>query len=126
MENITVLSLRKKKYPINLSVKAMKLICQRHGSVDEFINKLGELPQAEQLDELVWVFSVLMEQGAQLAHLESGAEIAIPTVDELEVLIDAPFIGNLWAALTSAISAGMAREIELEVAEEKNGIATPV
>ena len=116
-------TLRGRQYPLNCSIRAIKEISKRHGSLDKFLADLGDLPEPEQLDALMWVVRLFMEQGAALQRIEGGEDIAIPPAEDFEVMLGTKDIGGLYAALNETIAFDMAPAIELEEpedTEEKN------
>lgn len=112
-----------KAYPLNFSVRAAKEVTERYGD----ISQIGDAFQTENLvktmEESIWLLALMMNQGIARRNLLEGKQEQGVKESELEVLLDASDMGRLRAALMDAMTAGMSREVELEV-DPKNGEAT--
>ncbi len=122
MNRIVEFELAGKKYPLNFSVKAARIVDEEFGSLDNVSGVFGWKDITNSLYNVSRLLQILMEQGAEYNRLVSGEKVDTPSADEIEVLIGAPDLKRAQTAIFEAIGIGSATTVEVE--PEKNVKAT--
>ena len=121
-----------KQYPMRFSLGAAKKITNRYGSIKKF-GKIfegafdddgenesqdnGELEKV--LFEMVWVLSVLIEQGCKWRKIVTGEEIKPLTEDELLTAVGMDDMKGIFPKILEAISGDSAREVEVKPSKKE-------
>lgn len=123
MNRITEFEIAGKKYPLNFSVKAARVVDERFGGLDNVKGIFGWGNIAESLYNISFMLSLLMEQGAAYKEIVEGEKITLPTADELDTLIGAPDVVRAQTAIFEAVGISMKTTVEVEP-DAKNAEAT--
>lgn len=125
-KRLVEIELMGKKYPLNFSMKAVRKICEKYGDIDLMLEKVSDLPTEAQLYEILWILQLFLEQGALYRKIETGEDIRIFTVDELEIIFKATDSEMLYKIFLDVIGNGSAQTVEVQQNNnlEKNAIAT--
>lgn len=115
MNRICFFELNGAQYPLNLSMKATRLIAERFGGMENVGEAVSGKPMGEVLETLSWLLAVLMQQGFAYCDL-TGAERPEKLLkqEELEVLLQPADIPQIQNAVFGTIGMGAAREVETE------------
>jgi len=114
-ERTSKINIGGEEYELFLSTRAMKEILQRYGSFDKLSDKLDGESVAEQLDEVVWLITLLAGQSVKIHNLKNkDNQRHILTVDEVEVLTTPFELSEYKEAITEAMLRGTARNVESE------------
>lgn len=120
------------QYPMNFSMGAVKKLTNKYGSIKKFGKTFegvfgedtedesqdnGELENA--LFEMVWVLSVLIEQGCKLRKTVTGEEIKPLTEDELLAVVDMNDMKRIFPKILEAIKGDSAREVEVKPSKKE-------
>lgn len=115
MNRITEFELAGKKYPLNFSVKAARMVDEKYGGIEKLANAFdGSSGIGKMMTTLTDIMHVLMEQGAAYQKITDGKETDIPSLDEFEVLIGMGDITMLQQSLFEAIGIGSTATVETE------------
>ena len=120
-----------KRYPMNFSMGAAKKITNKYGSIKKFgkafesIENIaddedqdnGELEKA--LFDMVWLLSVLIEQGCKYRRAVTGEEIEPLTEDELLTVVEMNDMKEIFPKIMEAISGDSAREVEVKPSKKE-------
>lgn len=121
MKRLSEIEIAGNHYPLNFSVKAVRKICERYGAVEEMWEKIQAMPVHQRLGEIVWILSLLIEQGTQYLRITEGKELDALTAEELEVLVTIGEFDRYADAINAAALRGASTEVEVEL--PKNGDA---
>lgn len=115
MNRIGSFELNGEQYPLNLSMKATRLISERFGGMENVEEAVKGKSIGEVLGTLSWLLTVLMHQGFAYCDL-TGAERPekLFKQEELEVLLQPADIPAIQKAVFGTIASGAAREVETE------------
>lgn len=125
MENdrSSVITLCGKEYEAVLSIKATQEITKRYGGLEQMGNKLTNAENAaEQIDEALWLVTLLIDQGVQRHNLLHPDDKRTPlTEDEVAVLASPADFTEISKSITSVVVNGSKRSVESED-EPKNTV----
>lgn len=119
MKRLTDFEMAGKIYPLNFSVKVARKVDEEFGGLDH----LGDVMDGgigKGLTAICVLLHEMMEQGAAYRKLTEGAEIEVPSLDEMETLIGAQDVGALSEAIMNAAGLGGKPTVEVEP-DAKNG-----
>lgn len=122
MNRITEIEIAGKKYPLNFSLKASKEVVKRYGAIEKMADAFTGKPIDELLDEIIWLLSLLLNQGAEYMRIMENQEIKQFTKDDLEVVLGFMDLHVLKKQLFDAMIAGRHQEVEVET--QKNAETT--
>lgn len=114
MKRIENIKIGEKEYPLNLSVKAAEAIEERYGGITKIGEAFHEDNVVKMLNELLWLLSVMMEQGAAYMRIAEGKEIKPLNYEELQVMVGLSDVLKMKENVMKAITAGMGRSVEVE------------
>lgn len=120
------------KYPMNFSMGAIKRITNKYGSMKKF-SKIFEKFDSNEDDrddeddgemegsifEMVWVLSVLIEQGCKWHQITTGEEVKPLTEDEILSIVDMGEMKKIMPKMAEAISESSKREVEAESSKKE-------
>lgn len=123
MKRLEYVELAGKKYPLNLSVKATRLLSDKFGGIEKVGDVINAGDIAEALETLAFILWTLIDQGC--AYCKLTGEDAPDKLSEadIHVLLSPSDVPRVQGAVMAAMTAGAAREVEAE-GETKNGEAT--
>jgi hypothetical protein len=107
-------------YTLALTMSAVEKITEKVGGVEKFADAINGDSITEIYKGTLWALSVLLEGGRAYASLALNKEERAFTLEELGILCSVGEVMNYRIALMQAVSAGMFREVEVEV-DRKNG-----
>ena len=110
-----------KEYPLCFSTRAVKACAEKFGVLENIGNALGGGNEAEMLDNVFWLLSVLIDAGVRYERLMSGAEIDPLTADELMDICDLSDLEKLKDKIFEAMNAGTERAVEVETEKSPKG-----
>lgn len=123
MNRITEIEIADKKYPLNFSTKAAKEVAKRYGDVSNIGEAFTGKTTDEMMDEAIWILALLIEQGVAYKKIVDNEEIKGLNREELEVVMGVFDFSNLKNTILGAMTAGMNREVEVEI-DSKNAMTT--
>lgn len=109
-------------YTLVLTTKATKEIAKRYGGLENLGDKLMKSENFEMaLDEVVWLITLLSNQGILIHNLQSSDKQAVLT-EEMVELLTSPFdLADYKNAIMDAMYKGTKRNVESdEDASSKN------
>lgn len=104
-------------YPLLLSMRAVYEISKRWGGVETAFLEIEKMPEHEQVEAVVWLASILLEEGANYSELETGEEIRRFTENELFTLLNINDLQPIFNKLVETVIAGQQTEISVEPPE---------
>lgn len=125
MGRIKEIEVAGKKLTLNFSTKAAKAVDERFGGIEQIGEVFSGDTVAGIMENIVWFLYLLTEQGAAYSKIVNGEEVAVYSLEELEVLVGFSDIMEMQNVLLDAIGMGMEAEIEVET-DEKNEETTQV
>lgn len=123
MNRITEIEMAGKKYPLNFSTKAAKEVAKRYGDVSNIGEAFTGKTTDEMMDEAIWILALLIEQGVAYKKIVDNEEIKGLNREELEVVMGVFDFSNLKNTILGSMTAGMNREVEVEI-DSKNAMTT--
>lgn len=123
MSRITNYELAGKVYPLNFSLKASKEVAARYGTVEGAADAISERSTEEALDEISWILALLMDQGAKYVKITEDRDVEPLSKDNLEIVLGMADISSMRDTLFGAMTAGMDREVLVEI-DPKNAETT--
>lgn len=120
-ERSTVIQIGGDEYRLILSTKATKEIAKRYGGLENLGEKLMKSENFEMaLDEIVWLITLLANQGVMTDNRLKGEKKPLLTEDDVELLTTPLDIASYKEAITEAMFKGTKRYIESEETDPKN------
>lgn len=107
-------------YKLMLTVRATKDIAKRYGGLDGLSEKLSTASMADQLDDSVWLLTLLANQGIAAENLSDGGKRVPLRCEDIEVLMTPADFADAQAAIGEALQKGSRRYIAVETQETKN------
>lgn len=114
MSRIGEITLGGKTYPMNFSVKAAKEVSTRYGGLENIDTAFAEKPVDEMMDEVIFLLSVLIEQGVLYKRIVDGEDVKGIKAEELEIVLGVADLSGLKNQIMGAMIGGMSREVEVE------------
>ena len=109
------ISIRGKEYSLILTTKATKEIAKRYGGLSNLGDKLMKSENFEEaLDEVVWLITLLANQGIMIDNLQNGEKKPLLTEEKVELLTSPLELATYKTAITEAMFKGTKRNIESE------------
>ncbi len=104
-----------------LTTRATKEIASRYGGLENLGEKLMQSENMElALDEMVWLITLLANQGIKTKNLLDGANEPELTTDEVELLTSPAELATYKDAIVIAMTKGTRRDIKSEESPTKN------
>lgn len=123
MNRLRTIKINGKEYTLNFSVRAAELLGEKYGDITE-IGKAFETDKiTSMLSELLWMLSVLIEQGSTYMKIVEGKDVETLTYEQLSVIIGIKDIIEMQEDIMGAITSGMGQTVEVEP-DIKNEITT--
>ncbi len=102
-------------YEMVLTTKATKAISARYGGLENLGDKLMKSENFEMaLDEIVWLITLLCNQGIQISNLRTGDNKPLLTEETVELLTSPGELAEYKNAITEAMMKGTKRLIVSE------------
>lgn len=108
-----------KEYLLCFSLRAVRACTERYGAVDKIFDALNDKSELKQLDESLWLLSLMMDCGARYADEENIDNPKPLGVDELYDTIDLNDMFTIRSAVAETISSGNERNVETEPDKKK-------
>ena len=106
------------EYTLVLTTKATKEIAKRYGGLSNLGDKLMKSENFEEaLDEIVWLITLLANQGIMIDNLQNGDKKPLLTEENVELLTSPLELATYKTAITEAMFKGTKRNIESESEE---------
>lgn len=123
-DRATVISIDGRDYALVLSTRATREIAKKYGGLNNLGEKLlGNQDFEKGLEEIVWLITLLANQGIQRHNLRNrNDQKALLTEDEVDVLTDPKELSDYRSALLGAMTLGAKRNITSEDETEKNAV----
>ncbi len=103
------------EYTLILTTKATKEIAKRYGGLSNLGDKLMKSENFEEaLDEVVWLITLLANQGIMIDNLQNGDKKPLLTEENVELLTSPLELATYKTAITEAMFKGTKRNIESE------------
>ena len=103
------------EYEMLLTTKATKEIAGRYGGLSNLGEKLMKSENFEMaLDEIVWLITLLCNQGIQIHNLKNGDKKPLLTEETVELLTSPGELAEYKDAITEAMLKGTKRNVESE------------
>ena len=103
------------EYNLVLTTKATKEIAKRYGGLSNLGDKLMKSENFEEaLDEVVWLITLLANQGIMIDNLQNGDKKPLLTEEKVELLTSPLELATYKTAITEAMFKGTKRNIESE------------
>lgn len=107
-----------------LTTRATKEIASRYGGLENLGEKLMKSENMElALDEMVWLITLLANQGIKTKNLLEGTSEPELTTDEVELLTSPAELATYKDAIVLAMTKGTRRDIKSEKTPSKNETA---
>ena len=106
-----------KSYDMICTTKAAEIISEKYGSLEECFSRLMKMEKlSENASMLIWLVTLLINQGIQVRNLLHRDETPMPLVDEEELkLLTAPAdYKNYWILVAKTIKLGLRRNVQSE------------
>ena len=119
MERSAVINIGGESYTLTLTTRATKEIARRYGGLENLGEKLLKAENFElALDEVVWLITLLANQGILIHNLKNREDAkALLTEEEVELLTSPLELASYKEAITEAMFKGTKRNI---LSEEEN------
>lgn len=102
-------------YEMVLTTRATKAISARYGGLENLGDKLMKSENFEMaLDEIVWLITLLCNQGIQISNLRNGDNKPLLTEETVELLTSPGELAEYKNAITEAMMKGTKRLIASE------------
>lgn len=108
-----------KEYLLCFSLRAVRACTERYGAVDKIFDALNDKSELKQLDESLWLLSLMMDCGARYAEEENIDNPKPLDVDELYDTVDLNDMFTIRSAVAETISSGNERNVETEPDKKK-------
>ncbi len=103
------------EYTLVLTTKATKEIAKRYGGLSNLGDKLMKSENFEEaLDEVVWLITLLANQGIMIDNLQNGDKKPLLTEEKVELLTSPLELATYKTAITEAMFKGTKRNVESE------------
>lgn len=121
MERSAVINIGGESYTLTLTTRATKEIARRYGGLENLGEKLLKAENFElALDEVVWLITLLANQGILIHNLKNKENAkALLTEEEVELLTSPMELSSYKEAITEAMFKGTKRNILSEEGEIK-------
>lgn len=117
-----VIKMAGEEYHLVLTTKATKEIAKRYGGLENLGGKLMKAENFEMaLDEIVWLITLLANQGILIANREDQGKRSLLTEDDVELLTSPLELSAYKNSIMEAMFKGTKRFVESEEQEQKNG-----
>ena len=114
-DRFSQISIGGKEYSLILTTKATKEIAKRYGGLSNLGDKLMKSENFEEaLDEVVWLITLLANQGIMIDNLQNGDKKPLLTEENVELLTSPLELATYKTAITEAMFKGTKRNIESE------------
>jgi len=114
-ERSAVINIGGDEYEMVLTTKATKTIAARYGGLENLGEKLMKSENFEMaLDEIVWLITLLCNQGIQIANLKNGEKKPLLTEEIVEILTSPGELAEYKTAITEAMMKGTKRFVVSE------------
>ena len=123
MSRLTNIEIAGTSYPLNFSTRAAKEISARYGGLENIDKAFSGKAADAMMDEVVWLLSLLIEQGVAYKRIVDGEEIKGITSEDLEVVLGIADLAGLKDKILDSMTAGASRTVETE-SDPKNGKPT--
>lgn len=121
MDRSVAINIAGKEYKLVLTTKATKDIATRYGGLEDLGEKLLKNENfGEAIDEIVWLITLLVNQGIMIDNLHNGEKKELITTEEIELLTSPFELSEYKDAIVEAMNKGMKRQIESEENPGKN------
>lgn len=121
-ERSALIKIGGQEYRLVLTTKATKEIAKRYGGLESLGTKLMKSENFElALDEVVWLITLLSNQGVLIANRLNGEKRELLTEDDVELLTSPLDLAVYKDAIMEAMSKGTQRFVESELTPSKNG-----
>lgn len=109
-EKITIAGV---EYNLVLTTRATKEISARYGGLEMLGERLANSDNMiDALSEVVWLVTLLANQGVMIDNLQSGANKQLLTADVVELLTSPADFADYKDAITAAMIKGTKRHVE--------------
>ena len=114
-ERSAVINIGGDEYEMVLTTKVTKTIAARYGGLENLGEKLMKSENFEMaLDEIVWLITLLCNQGIQIANLKNGEKKPLLTEEIVEILTSPGELAEYKTAITEAMMKGTKRFVVSE------------
>ena len=114
-ERSAVINIGGDEYEMVLTTKATKTIAARYGGLENLGEKLMKSENFEMaLDEIVWLITLLCNQGIQIANLKNGEKKPLLSEEIVEILTSPGELAEYKTAITEAMMKGTKRFVVSE------------
>ena len=121
-ERTSIIKIGDETYELVLTTKATKEIASRYGGLENLGEKLLKAENFElALGEIVWLITVLANQGILIHNLKSKDKKELLTEEVVELLTSPYELAEYKEAITDALYKGTKRNIESE-STSKNAV----
>lgn len=114
-ERSSLITIGGEQHEMILTTRATKAISARYGGLDNLGDKLMKSDNMEMaLDEIVWLITLLCNQGIQIHNLKSEDKKPLLTEETVELLTSPGELAEYKDAITEAMMKGTKRNIVSE------------
>lgn len=100
-----------REYSLLLTVGATKEITKRYGGLDKLGEKIYEKELDGQLEEILWLITLLANQSIMRSNLLNGEKEPLLTEEALEVLTTPAELAGYSEAIAEALNKGTQRNV---------------
>lgn len=100
-----------RKYSLLLTVGATKEITKRYGGLDKLGEKIYEKELDGQLEEILWLITLLANQSIMRSNLLNGEKEPLLAEEALEVLTTPAELAGYSEAIAEALNKGTQRNV---------------
>lgn len=119
MSRLTQITIAKTAYPAVFSTGAAKEFTKHFGALEKVTDIFKSKDVTTILDQLVYMVSVLIQQGCIYKKIVDNEIVSFPTREELDVLIGLHDLDSITQEVMRCMGIGNSREVEVEP-DQKN------
>ena len=121
MDRGSIIKIGDEEYTLVLTTKSTKEIAKKYGGLESLGEKLMSSKKYEDsLDEVVWLITLLANQGIMIDNLKKGETRKLLKEEEVEILTSPVDLAAYKGAIIDAMHKGTKRNVESEENSEKN------
>lgn len=118
----TKITLGGNEYTLCFSVRVVRDCTERYGDVNKIYDAMSEGKEYQQLDEVLWLLSRMMDAGYRYDKSMGNEPVKPLSLDDLYDKLDINDLAGLQNAVVKAVVEGQAQNV---IAKPKNSKATP-
>jgi len=106
------IKIKNKEYELSLSLKVLKKIANKYGSLDDIDKKIFQNSDIDKaIEELVFLLTNMINNSIERDNISNNTQIALFTEDQMEIYLDALDIQKYKDAILATFQQDNQREI---------------